>query len=132
MTYSGWVILVILLLTGGTLFFSANAAALRMFSRLKLQEAFKAAGKENLTDLLAENAEGLILTCSLYRLVFNMGIILALIRLLAALNEDGLQTVHYFLTFVVALLVFSVFGLAVPHAWAKYAGEKILCRTYRL
>jgi CBS domain containing-hemolysin-like protein len=38
----------------------------------------------------------------------------------------------YVFAFIIAMAIFSVFGLAVPHAWAKYAGEKVLSRTYKL
>jgi len=133
--YVGWVVLLICLLTGGTLFFSVNAIALRTFSRVRLQDAFKTANKkrsaEELTERLVENAEGLILTCSLYRLVFNMCILLLLVAVFANSHPAGLQIKDYVLTFVIAMAIFSVFGLAIPHAWAKYAGEKILSRTYR-
>jgi len=135
-SYVGWVVLLICLLAGGTLFFSVNAVALRIFSRVKLQDAFKAANKgvaaEKLTDSLVENAEKLILTCSLYRLIFNMCILLLLVAVFSNLRQAGLQIKDYLLTFVIAMVIFSVFGLAIPHAWAKYAGEKILSRTYRL
>jgi CBS domain containing-hemolysin-like protein len=36
------------------------------------------------------------------------------------------------LAFIIAITIFSLFSLAIPHAWAKYAGEKILSRTYKL
>jgi len=134
--YVGWAILLICALAGGTLFFSVNAVALRIFSRVKLQEAFKAVNKpktsENLTDQLVRDAEKLILTCSLYRLILNMCILLLLIGIFATLHKGGLRVSDYVLTFIIAMLIFSVFGLAVPHAWAKYAGEKILSRTCRL
>jgi len=133
--YVGWVVLLICLLAGGTLFFSVNAIALRTFSRLKLQDAFKAANKkgaaENLADRLVENAEKLILTCSLYRLIFNVCILLLLVAVFANSHPSGPQITDYVLTFIIAMAIFSVFGLAIPHAWAKYAGEKILSRTYR-
>ena len=125
-------VLLICLLAGGTLFFSVNVIALRTFSRTKLQDAFKAANKENLTDSLVENAEKLILTCSLYRLIFNMGILLLLLASLSTARSGNPQISDYVLTFIIAMAIFSVFGLAIPHAWAKYAGEKILSRTYKL
>jgi CBS domain containing-hemolysin-like protein len=134
--YVGWAVLLICALAGGTLFFSVNVIALRIFSRVKLQEAFRAVNKtgtpENLADRLVEDAEKLILTCSLYRLIFNMCILLLLVGIFAALGQGGLQISDYVLTFVIAMIVFSVFGLAIPHAWAKYAGEKILSRTYKV
>ena len=135
MSYVGWA-LVICLLAGGTLFFSVNAIALRTFSRVKLQEAFKATTKkanpEDLTERLVENAEELILACSLYRLIFNMCILLLLVTIFATLNRTNLTISVYLLAFVIAMAIFSVFSLAIPHAWAKYAGEKILSRTYNL
>ena len=135
MSYVGWALL-ICLLAGGTLFFSVNAIALRTFSRVKLQEAFKATNKkanpEDLTERLVENAEELILACSLYRLIFNMCILLLLVTIFATLSRANLTVSVYLLAFVIAMAIFSVFSLAIPHAWAKYAGEKILSRSYKL
>ncbi len=128
----GWFVLLICLLAGGALFFSVNAIALRIFSRAKLQDAFKAVNKENLADALVENAEKLILTCSLYRLILNMALMLVLLDVITRLHKDGPEIIDYLLTFIIALVIFSIFSLAIPHAWAKYAGEKILSQTYRL
>ena len=139
MGFIGWAVLLICFLAGGTLFFSVNAIALRTFSHVKLQEAFKTANKktkpEELAEQLAEKAEELILTCSLYRLIFNMCILLLLVAVFA--GPGGGKTaaktgICYLLTFIVATAIFSIFSLAIPHAWAKYAGEKILSRTYKL
>lgn len=132
MSFIGWIVLLIFLLTGGALFFSVNAIALRTFSRVKLQDAFEAANKEDLTDGLIKNAEKLILTCSLYRLILNMCVLLLLLAVFARLRNGPPQFIDYILTFVIAAAIFSIFTLAIPHAWAKYAGEKILSRTYRL
>jgi len=134
--YLGWAVLLMCIIVGGTLFFSVNAVALQIFSRIKLQDAFKATKKEaerqNLAEQLVENAEELILTCFLYRFIFNMCILLLLVAFFANSHQAGLQIKDYVLAFITALVIFSVFGLAIPHAWAKYAGEKILSRTYRL
>jgi len=131
-SFIGWIVLLIFLLTGGALFFSVNAIALRTFSRVKLQNAFKAANKEDLTDGLVKNAEKLILACSLYRLILNMCVLLLLLAVFARLRNGPPQFIDYILTFIIAAAIFSIFTLAIPHAWAKYAGEKILSRTYRL
>ena len=120
----GWLVLLICLFTGLSLFFSLNNLALRTFSRLKLQEAFKTANKETLVDNFVENVEKLILTCSLFTLLANIGIFLVLFALLA--------TKSYILVFIIALLIFAIFTLTIPHAWAKHTGEKILSRTHRL
>jgi putative hemolysin len=121
---AGWLVLLICLLVGASLFFSLNNLALRTFSRIKLQEAFKAANKEAVVEDFIENVEKLILTSTLFRAIANIGIVLGLFALLAEKS--------YIVTFVVALLIFAVFTLAIPHSWAKHSGEKILPRTYRL
>jgi putative hemolysin len=133
--FIGWAVLLICLFVGATLFFSANAIALRVFSRVRLQEAFKTANGEerpHLVDKLVENADRLILMCSFYRLVFNFCALLLLVALLSTLQGHVLSVGGYVLVFFVALAIFSIFSLAIPHAWAKYAGEKLLSRTYRI
>jgi len=137
--FVGLAVLLICFLVGGTLFFSVNAIALRTFSHVKLQEAFKAANKkttpEELTEQLAEKAEELILTCYLYRLILNICILLLLVAVFAgprATGEPVDTVVGYLLIFIAAMAIFSIFSLAIPHAWAKYSGEKILSRTYKL
>ena len=136
MSYVGWSVCLICLLAGGTLFFSVNTAALRIFSLVKLQEAFKRANeKESPEDLaggLARDSERLILACSIYRLIFNMCILLLLLSIFATLRRGSPRAGDYLATFVIASVIFSIFSLAIPHAWAKYAGEKILSRTYKL
>lgn len=135
MGFTGWAVLLICLLVGATLFFSVNAIALRGFSRLRLQEAFKAANGEErpkLVDALSDSADRLILACSFYRLVANFCALLLLVAILSALRDDVLNFGSYVLVFFVALAIFSVFSLAIPHAWAKHAGEKLLSRTYHV
>lgn len=127
-----WVVLLICLLAGVALFFSVNAVALRIFSLSKLQDAFKAATRKQLIESVVQNTEKLILACSLFRLIANCCILLLLFSIFAGLHEGGPQIRDYLLTFIIAAVIFSIFSLAIPHAWAKYAGEKILSRTYKL
>ena len=139
MSYAGLAVLLICFLAGGTLFFSVNAIALRTFSHVKLQEAFKTSNKktkpEELAEQLAEKAEELILTCYLYRLILNICILLLLVAVFIGPDAPGYSTspvISYLLIFIAAMAIFSIFSLAIPHAWAKYSGEKILSRTYKL
>ena len=132
MSYTGWTVLLTCFLAGGTLFFSVNTCALRVFSRTRLREAFKAVKKEELANGLIKNAEKLVLTCCLYRLIANCCVLLLLLAAFATARGGGPRIGDYVLTFIIAMAIFSVFGLAIPHAWAKYAGEKVLSRTYNL
>jgi len=130
--FIGWVTLLICLFVGATSFFSVNSNALRVFSRVRLQEAFKtAAGEERpeLVDKVVQNADRLILACAFYRLVFNMGALLLMVALMGTLHTE-LTPADYLIAFVASLAIFSVFSLAIPYAWAKYAGETLISRTY--
>jgi putative hemolysin len=133
--YMGWSILLICLFAGGTLFFAVNAVALRTFSHVKLQDAFKAANKkeshEDLTLRLAEKAEELVLTCWLFRLILNMCILLLLVDLITIWRQSN-SALNYVIAFLIAMAIFLTFSLAIPHAWAKYAGENVLSRTFKI
>jgi len=52
-----------------------------------------------------------------------------LIGLFETAHPLGLRAGDYILTFIIAAAIFSVFSLAIPNAWAKYAGEKTISRT---
>ncbi|MGE5295331.1 MAG: hemolysin family protein [Solirubrobacterales bacterium] len=132
MSFIVWAVVLICLFVGATSFFSVNANALRVFSRLKLQEAFKTANGEErpeLVEKVAQNADRLILACAFYRLVFNIGALLMMVALMEAMHVE-LNAAAYAIAFGVSLAIFSVFSLAVPYAWAKYGGEKLISRTY--
>ena len=120
----GWSIVLLCALTPVSLFFTLNGLALRSFSRLKLQDAFRAAGRESVMDDFLEHAEGLTLTCGFFRIILNTGIIFILFFLL--------QGKQYILSFIVTIVFVETCTLMIPHAWAKHAGEYILPRTYRL
>lgn len=140
MGYTGWAVLLICFLAGGTLFFSVNAFALRIFSHAKLQEAFRVLNKrknpEQLAEELAEKSEELILTCFFYRLILNVCILLLLVSIFISPQPPAqgapAPITGYLLTFIIAMVLFSVFSLAIPRALAKYAGEKILSRSLTL
>jgi len=132
----------VFLLAGGTIFFSLNALALRTFSRLQLHEAFKRICKKerarDIAEKLIDDAEKLILTCSLYRIVFNVCILLLLLCIFSgrtAAEEEAvivLTASDCIWALVAAAAIFTAISLAIPHAWAKYAGEEILSRTHRI
>lgn len=120
----GWSILSLCILTPVSLFFGLNTLALRSLSRLKLQDAFRKAGKENQVDGFLEDAEILTITCGLMRVIANTAIIFVLVFLF--------QSQHFILTFALAVCIIELFTLIIPHAWAKHTGEEILPRTYPL
>ena len=117
---AGWSLLWIFLLCVTALYFSLSNLALRAFSRVKLYEIFRSANKEHIADILVENTEKYIITCSFFRILANVGIVFLLIRLF----DDLLPAI------LLSILIFEIFSLAVPLAWAQHTGEKILLKTY--
>ena len=131
MSYLGWVISFCLMVLG-MLFFSVNTIALRTLSRGKLFEMLKSAGKEKLAGQIIKNCEKLTLTCALCRFILNICILFFLVVVFANYRQAPLESTDYIIIFIVSLAIFSVLGLAIPHAWAKYQGEKILAYTYKV
>ena len=119
----GWSVLGIVLLAGVSLFYSLNSFALRTFSFVKLQEAFKEANKDSRLDAFVEKNDKLIVTCSLFRLIANIAILVVMVNLLTA------QGIGFVPIFFIAVFLFVVFSFAIPYSWAKYAGESVLART---
>jgi putative hemolysin len=115
-----------------SMFFATCAISLHTFSRVKLQEAFKSRGRENLADLLAQNAENLSVICAFYRLAATLAIILMLLALFAYGNEGRITLWEAAGAFVTALVLVSIFAIAIPQSLAKYTGEKILAYTFGL
>lgn len=130
MSFSALLICMVFL-TGATLFFSVNTIALRTFSRIKLQEAFKNNTGKNHIEKLVKNAEKLTLACSFYRLLLNVGIVTVLLLFLTTSKQNIIIPVGLTLVFIIASAIILVFSLAVPNALAKYVGEKIISRTYK-
>lgn len=123
---AGWSVLALLVVAGVCFFYSLNNLALRSYSFVKLQEAFKARNKESRLDRFVEREEQLIITCSLFRLIANIGILALLVDLMT------LEGLGYLWFLLVAVFILAVFGFAIPYSWAKYTCENILVRTHGL
>ena len=128
-------ILLIFICAIGTLFFSVNVVALRTFSLGKLQDALKEKNKKNnseeLASYISDKADNFILTCWLFRLIFNICIVMFLVDIFFVL-EFSHKVWSYIFSSAIALLIFSSFSIAIPQAWAKYSGEKFLSRSYKI
>ncbi len=124
MDSTGWTILLIILLAMLSLFFSLHSIAMRSIPKVVLHEAFRKAGKEEKTEAYFQQTEAIYLTCGFLRLVCNSGILLAL--------ADLMTDRHYIITLLTAVIIIEVFSLAIPHSWAKHAGQYFLPRTFPL
>lgn len=122
----GWLIVLVCVLTVVSAFFGLNAFALRCFSRLKIQDAFRKNEKESLIDAFTDSAETLTLTCSLFHIIANTGILLVFIFIF----QRFLFHKYYLFVFFLAVCAIEFLALIILHTWAKHTAEAILSRTY--
>ena len=128
----GWIVCLVFIFTMGAMFFAVSTISLRVFSHVKLLDAFKAIGKEKIADKLINNYENLILVSSFYRMLFSV-CSWAVLLVGVETSKPGNLTAHeYIFTFAGCVILFMVFVITIPNAWAKYSSEKILSRTYNI
>ena len=121
-----WVVLAATALSG---FFALTSSALRAFRRLQLEDAFPdPKGRERLKRL-ETHLKALRLTTALCRALANLVLVVALVYFFRTPDGTRWQIVA---ATVSAAAVIAVFGIAIPHAWASYAGERVLARTLPL
>lgn len=132
MSYVSVLVLLIVLFALATMFFTVCAIALRITSKGKLIETFKDDGKDEAMNAFIDSSERLALSCSFYRLILNIGILLMMLLLFTGLgtHKPGLSV--YILGCLSAGMIILIFGVAIPSAWAKYSGHKVLSRCYKL
>lgn len=116
-------VLVVLLTLGGTF-----NLALRLPSRVRMAETLQKWGREKeLTRLLAHRVD-LVLATATLRTATALGIVMVVLRI----SENAVPSSVLWqnvLAFVGSLGVVLVFGVAIPNAWAKYAGETLLTHS---
>lgn len=114
-------------------FLSAATGALKIFSMAKLQQALEKRNKNaHLADKIADNSEKLNRACDLWLLVVTLAALLIVVVLWMRLSDSGTKIYTAILTSFGTIIMFTVFGLAIPRAWAKYAGEILILKTYKL
>ena len=114
-------------------FLSATGAALKTFSLAKLQQALEKRNKNiHLADKIADNSEKLNRACELWHLIVTLAALLIIFILWLQLSNSSTKIYTAILTVIGTIIIFTVFGLAIPKAWAKYAGEILILKTYRL
>ena len=68
--------------------------------------------------------------CALLRSVFNLALMAALLSRFADAANGPTATI--IVPLVIAAAIIAIFAVAIPHAWANYAGARIVARTARL
>ena len=115
-------------LTIASLYFGASTFALRDLSRVRLAEVLERRGRDDWLDWLVDRTPELMMAAAALRLFANVGLIVVTTVLFRDRIESDLG--YYVTVIAVAGGVMLVFGLAIPNAWAKYAGEELIVNTY--
>jgi putative hemolysin len=119
-----WVAVAAAALSG---FFSLNSYALRGTSRRKLEAAFAGRTGRHLNRLL-EHLSELQMVCGLLRSLCHLTLLVILLWLFEF--EAGKPSIlNILLAIALTAGIISIFSMAIPHAWAHYAGPKVLAAT---
>jgi putative hemolysin len=125
----GWLIFWIIAFLAAGFFFSVNAIAARIFSHVKLQDVFKNLNKEDSAERFFADSDKIVLSCSLFALAVNVCMIIFLLEFFSRSTELPPLAVKM-LAAVSGIILIGLFEALFAGAWAVYAGEKILARTY--
>jgi len=124
-----WIGLVLLLVL--VLATTANTSV-RHFSRLRLQKELEKRGRSDLFPRLIDNQVALLFCSSLLRICCIIALVLLIEHVFrntpagARVGMDHEFLAHYGITFLSALLLVMVFGVAIPNAWARYDADRFL------
>lgn len=125
-----WIALAAALLSG---FFAACTQALKTFNRSRLIERLEKLGRARRVVLFTEHVNDLALLTGALRSCLNMVVILAVLFWAEDRFPPGTSRLQlFFVAFVIAALMVSVFGVAIAGSIARYRGEALLARSSAL
>ena len=107
------------------LFSSTVSLALRMPSRSRIGDVLSKAGRQGELKKLVESLPQLSLANGILRSGSVIGVVLVIVALLERFGAQSAWA-RYGVGFLASWAVILVFGVAIPNAWARYAGELLL------
>ncbi|MBN1490495.1 MAG: HlyC/CorC family transporter [Phycisphaerae bacterium] len=122
-----WITLILLAMT---CCIAAVAFSLRHLSRAKLGELVERRGRAKHFERLLKHLGEITLMTAALRMATNLLIVLLIAYILKDSHAESLF--HFGSVFIIAAALILVFGVAIPNAWAKYAGEPLLFATMPL
>jgi len=116
-----------------SLLFSTLAYALRSMSRLDLEQALHRVGRSGALDSILSTRNDLSLSSSTLRMIANVLVVTAFSYYFHVLFEKTNSPAKIFgLAILVSVPLLLIFSVAIPQAWAKYAGELLIALTWPL
>ena len=117
-----------LLLLALGLFFSVENLALRHASRARLSELFERRGRMDQGERFLASLHTLTLATATLRMIALLGLTLVVVHYTPGTPAQW-GPPQYLLAFAVSGVLTLIFAVAIPNAWAKYAGEGLLVAT---
>ncbi len=115
----------------GSLLFSTLAYALRMMSRVDLEESLERRRRPEDLEKILSVRHDLSLTASTFRLIFNTMVIIAVAVYFLGRYQEAPHPLRIFgFSLLVAVPILLLTSVAIPQAWAKYAGESLIAATW--
>ncbi|MCC6581745.1 MAG: HlyC/CorC family transporter [Phycisphaeraceae bacterium] len=106
--------------------FSAVNVAIRVFSRAKLMELLEERKRVAMLDRFLDKSARYSLLTGAMRTWCNLVVLLAVLSIVQHQSRQWDQIWTYLSALAVAGVLVAVFGVAVPHSWARYKPEAIL------
>ena len=110
------------------LFGTANLS-LRDLSRHRLAEVLGARGKVEWSEQIIADTHFMVLTTSILRHLCHIVFTLCVAALMSGVFAEH-SAAYYVSTIAVSAMLLLVFGIAIPNAWARHAGEKYIAATF--
>ena len=116
------------------MFFTTAHLAMRTFWRVRLAQILEARGRSAWLDRMLAQRTALTLAMASVRTASMLGLFLVVAHQLRpeAEAEAPWDARHCASVFVVSAVLVLVFGVAIPNAWARYAGKALLARVLPL
>ena len=131
---SSWDIFAGVLVVGALALFSTLNHALRLPSRARIAERFEKGGRaDHFEAFVSVRPEYLLATAVLRTIATLLLFVMIVLQADASGTLGGSQgTADLSIAFVTVFFLLLVFGVAIPNAWAKYAGETLVFHSLGL
>ena len=128
---SDWVIWAGLLALATLTLFSTLNLALRLPSRARIAERFERSGRASTFEAFVAVRLQYMLATAVLRSIATLATLLIALHFVGAADATA-DAWDVTVACITALVFVLIFGVAIPNAWAKYAGESLIVRVLPL
>lgn len=111
------------------LFCGTAVIAVRTLSRTRLTEALKRRKQESMLAVFDEHERHYTLACQVLR---QLSLVLFVLTLSVVIHQGASSLSPLLLLLLISTVWFLLLGIAIPEAWARYAGENYVARNLPL